>query len=153
VLTIGQLSARFGLATHVLRHWESVGLLPPAERVNGRRLYQPTQASRIALILRAKEAGLSLEQLRTLLTVPSREDRRELLRDRLAQLERRMAELEIAREMLVHAMDCESEDFTACLKFRSISERTEGDCGCGTEVVREGPSPRGSRGGSGLRLE
>jgi hypothetical protein len=28
--TIGELAARFGLATHVLRHWEDVGLLSPA---------------------------------------------------------------------------------------------------------------------------
>ena len=28
--TIGELAARFGLATHVLRHWEDMGLLSPA---------------------------------------------------------------------------------------------------------------------------
>ncbi len=28
--TIGELAARFGLATHVLRHWEDVGLLTPS---------------------------------------------------------------------------------------------------------------------------
>ncbi|WP_443137105.1 helix-turn-helix domain-containing protein [Kribbella sp. CCNWLW197] len=27
---IGVLAARFGLATHVLRHWEDEGLLTPA---------------------------------------------------------------------------------------------------------------------------
>lgn len=26
---IGELAARFGLSTHVLRHWEAVGLLAP----------------------------------------------------------------------------------------------------------------------------
>jgi hypothetical protein len=36
-LTIGELAARFGLATHVLRHWETKGLLSPARRVAGRR--------------------------------------------------------------------------------------------------------------------
>ncbi|WP_228829630.1 MerR family transcriptional regulator [Nocardia beijingensis] len=28
-ISIGELAARFGLATHVLRHWEDVGLLAP----------------------------------------------------------------------------------------------------------------------------
>ena len=39
-MTIGELAARFGLATHVLRHWEAMGLLTPAARVNGRRRYR-----------------------------------------------------------------------------------------------------------------
>ncbi|MEV4460634.1 MerR family DNA-binding transcriptional regulator [Microbispora sp. NPDC049633] len=33
---IGEAAARFGLATHVLRHWEYVGLLTPS-RVAGDR--------------------------------------------------------------------------------------------------------------------
>ncbi|MER5317779.1 MerR family transcriptional regulator [Streptosporangium roseum] len=28
-MTIGDVAARFGPATHVLRHWESMGLLSP----------------------------------------------------------------------------------------------------------------------------
>ena len=32
MLTIGELATRFGLATHVLRHWEDEGLLSPARR-------------------------------------------------------------------------------------------------------------------------
>ena len=28
-LTIGEVAGRFGLPAHVLRHWESVGLLAP----------------------------------------------------------------------------------------------------------------------------
>lgn len=33
-LTIGELAQRFGLATHVLRYWESMGLLKPARRTD-----------------------------------------------------------------------------------------------------------------------
>ncbi|MGN9781028.1 MerR family DNA-binding transcriptional regulator [Nonomuraea sp. ZG12] len=29
------LAARFGLATYVLRHWETMGLLTPVRRANG----------------------------------------------------------------------------------------------------------------------
>src|SRR5690242_4166048 len=60
---IGAVAARFGLATHVLRHWESVGLLSP-ERVGDRRRYGPDDLYRVAVILRAKEAGLALEDIR-----------------------------------------------------------------------------------------
>jgi MerR family copper efflux transcriptional regulator len=38
-VAIGDLAARFGLATHVLRHWEEMGLLRPARTSAGRRRY------------------------------------------------------------------------------------------------------------------
>jgi DNA-binding transcriptional MerR regulator len=38
-MSIGALAARFGLATHVLRHWESMGLLHPVRDAGGRRRY------------------------------------------------------------------------------------------------------------------
>ncbi|WP_375546898.1 MerR family transcriptional regulator, partial [Streptomyces gossypii] len=36
VMSIGALAARFGVATHVLRHWESKGLLHPGRDAGGR---------------------------------------------------------------------------------------------------------------------
>ncbi len=122
-MTIGELASHFGLATHVLRHWESVGLLAPAERVNGRRRYDAGQAARITLILRAKEAGLTLEQLRLVLGAPDAEARRALLREHLADLERRLREIEAAKELILHAMECPADDFTRCGAFQSIASR------------------------------
>jgi len=58
-MRIGDLAARFGLATHVLRHWEDVGLLTPAARVAGRRQYDESHVARVVMIQRAKAAGLS----------------------------------------------------------------------------------------------
>lgn len=62
-MSIGELAERFGLATHVLRHWEDVGPLRPARRVNGRRRSTPEHLTRVALILRGKDAGFSLERI------------------------------------------------------------------------------------------
>ena len=56
--TIGELAARFGLATHVLRHWEDVELLSPARRVAGRRVYGPAYVTRVAEIMLGKDAGV-----------------------------------------------------------------------------------------------
>ncbi|MFI0804087.1 MerR family transcriptional regulator [Amycolatopsis lurida] len=67
-LSVSEVAARFGLATHVLRHWESVGLLKPA-RAGDRRRYDDNDLYRIAIILRSKEAGLSLEGIREMFRV------------------------------------------------------------------------------------
>lgn len=119
-MTIGELAARFGMATHVLRHWESVGVLTAAERVNGRRRYLPEHVARVTMILRAKEAGLTLDHLRQVLAAPDAEARRELLSSHHADLDRRMREIEMAKRMIEHALHCPEQDFTRCMVFQEI---------------------------------
>jgi MerR family transcriptional regulator, copper efflux regulator len=126
-LTIGQLAARFGLATHVLRHWEDVGLIEPAERVNGRRRYRGWHAARVATILLAKDAGLSLDQIRAILGASSGPARKELLRRHRDELDRRLAGIEASRQIVQHGIDCRAEDFTRCPNFlRIVEEKAAG---------------------------
>jgi MerR family copper efflux transcriptional regulator len=126
-LTIGQLAARFGLATHVLRHWEDVGLIEPAERVNGRRRYRPWHAARVATILIAKDAGFRLDQIRAFLDAPNGPVRKELLRRHRDDLNRRLAAIEASREIVQHGIDCPAEDFTRCPNFmRIVGEKAAG---------------------------
>src|SRR5690242_13799932 len=98
--TIGELAARFGVATHVLRHWEDMGLLSPARRVAGRRVYGPAHVTRVAEILIGKDAGFSLEQLRELFAAPDHDRRQEVLRAQLAQVRERIARLTLSPQLL-----------------------------------------------------
>jgi len=121
-MTIGELSARFDLAPHVLRHWEAMGLLAPATRVNGRRRYAQEHLTRVAMIVGGKSGGLSLEQLRVLLAARSPDDRRELLERHHAELEQRIREIEQSTAMIEHALDCDQHDFTRCPNFKRLVE-------------------------------
>jgi MerR family transcriptional regulator, copper efflux regulator len=121
-LTIGQLAERFDLATHVLRHWEEVGLIEPAERVNGRRRYRRWHVDRVATILLAKDAGLRLDQIRAILCASGRPARKELLRRHRDELDRRLAAIEASRQIVQHGIDCRAEDFTRCPNFVRIVE-------------------------------
>ena len=118
--SIGELASRFGLATHVLRHWEEMGLLAPARRVAGRRRYGAAHVTRVAEIQLGKEAGFSLEQLRELVTAPDRERRRRVLRDQLGQVRERIARLTLAQTLLEHGLRCEHEDYQACPRFQEM---------------------------------
>ncbi len=120
--TIGQLAGRFGLATHVLRHWEDVGLIEPAERVNGRRRYRPWHISRVATILLSKEAGFRLDEIKAILDAPDGPARKELLRRHRDELDRRLARIEASRQIVQHGIDCRAEDFTRCPNFVRIVE-------------------------------
>lgn len=125
-MTIGELAARFGLASHVLRHWEAMGLLVPATRVNGRRRYAQEHLTRVAMIVGGKAGGLSLEQLRDLLAAGSPGDRRELLERHHADLERRLRDIERSKAMIEHALECDEHDFTQCPNFRRLVEDLAG---------------------------
>ncbi len=123
-MAIGDLAARFGLATHVLRHWETMGLLVPATRVNGRRRYDSGHIARVAMIVRGKAAGMSLDQLAEVLRSTSLDERHDVLRRHHAELERRLRELEASKSMIDHAMSCHAEDFTQCPAFRRLVAET-----------------------------
>jgi MerR family transcriptional regulator, copper efflux regulator len=130
-LTIGELAAHFGLATHVLRHWEAVGLLQPARRVNGRRRYTREHVTRVAVILHGKEAGFSLDDLRELLAADPDGRRTVLLRHR-AELERRIAQAQASKRLIDHALSCEAEDLMRCPSVqRLVSDRSPA---CPTDV-------------------
>jgi MerR family copper efflux transcriptional regulator len=118
--TIGELAARFGLATHVLRHWEDVGLLSPARRVAGRRVYGPAHVTRVAEIMLGKDAGFGLEQLRELFAAPDRGRRREVLRAQLTQVRQRIARLTLSQKLLEHGLRCRHADYQSCPRFRAM---------------------------------
>jgi DNA-binding transcriptional MerR regulator len=118
--TIGELAARFGVAAHVLRHWEDMGLLSPARRVAGRRVYGPAHVTRVAEITLGKDAGFSLDQLRELFAAPDRDRRQEVLRAQLAQVRDRIARLMLSQKLLEHGLRCRHEDYQACPRFQDM---------------------------------
>jgi MerR family copper efflux transcriptional regulator len=118
--TIGELAAHFGLATHVLRHWEAAGLLQPARRTNGRRRYTEADRVRIAIIAHGRRTGFGLTELRTVLTAADGAARREVLHRRRAELDEVIARATASRALVDHALACESADFLRCQNFQDL---------------------------------
>ncbi|MFC9251725.1 helix-turn-helix domain-containing protein [Amycolatopsis thailandensis] len=114
--SVGEVAERFGLATHVLRHWESVGLLKPA-RSGDRRRYDDADLYRVSVILRAKEAGLSLDGIREMFQKP--EAREAVLRRHKEELTRRIAAAQASLAIIDCALGCEHDDVTQCAHFRA----------------------------------
>lgn len=117
--SIGETASRFGLETHVLRHWEDKGLLRPGRDGAGRRQYGDDDLVRVAVILRSKAAGMSLEQVAVLLEDDHGPRRHAVLQEHVAELDRRMEEMRLSREMTLHAFSCEAHDITRCAGFRA----------------------------------
>ncbi|WP_435771585.1 MerR family transcriptional regulator [Nocardioides sp. SYSU DS0651] len=136
--SVGDLASRFDLETHVLRYWEDMGLLSPERDAAGRRVYGEDDAYRVASILTSKAAGMTLEQIRTMIDATA-DDRRAALRAHLAELDRRQEEIERSRHMTEHALECRAHDITTCPGFQAhVADIVEG--------TRRGlPLPRGHR--------
>ncbi|QVQ53923.1 MerR family transcriptional regulator [Spiractinospora alimapuensis] len=128
-MSIGELAERFDLATHVLRHWESVGVIQPYRRPNGHRRYGREHIARVAVILAGQEVGVSLERLRELVHAETGAARRDLLRRQADELDERIARLRTAREVIEHPLHCPSGDFYSCPDFHArLVALTEGEC-------------------------
>ena len=124
--SVGEVAERFGIATHVLRHWEDMGLLAPARDGSGRRRYDRDDLVRVGAVLANKRAGMSLEQVR-LLFDGNAAGRHEVLTAHLADIDRNIRALEASREMAQHTMDCRAHDITTCPRFRQrLDETIEG---------------------------
>lgn len=105
-MLIGELAKRTGTTTKTLRFYEDAGLVPePARRPSGYRDYPTSATDRVMFIHDAQTAGFSLRQIRQILDIrdsgdPPCEHVGELIDQRLAEVQRRLAELEQTRHTL-----------------------------------------------------
>jgi len=103
-LSIGQLARRAGVAIDTVRYYERNQLLFPAGRLaSGYRRYGDTEVKRLRFIRRAKALGFTLADVRELLSLSEQRSVPKIKHAaaaRLADVERRMLELEQIRNAL-----------------------------------------------------
>ena len=124
VRTIAGLAREGGVGVETVRFYQRRGLMPTPERWSsngiggGIRRYGEEDVRRLRFIRSAQTAGFTLEQIQELLSLDAGEDRaraRELAAERLAALDRTIADLEDARAALRRlAGACASKDSGPC---------------------------------------
>lgn len=117
-LAIGDLAQRVGMRPSALRYYESLGLLPPARRVGGRRVFPAGTVRRIALIRMAQRARFTLAEIRQLLdTAPDRGVTRQwraLAERKIPELDRVVREARALRDAVAGCLECGCMDFDSC---------------------------------------
>lgn len=107
-LAIGAVAKCAGVGIDTIRYYEREGLLPtPRRRLSGYRDYDESAVDRLRFIRRAKALGFTLEEIRELLALSADRERgvhgvKQRAETRLAEIERRIRELQAVRRGLKH---------------------------------------------------
>src|SRR5919202_5441117 len=127
LLTIGQVSARAGVAPSALRYYEDQGLIAATRTAGGARRYPRTVLRRLAFIRAAQNVGLSLTEVRAALATlpegrpPTARDWARLSRGWRDRLDEQIAALQQLRDGLDSCIGC------GCLSLGRCALSNPGD--------------------------
>lgn len=104
-MTIGEAAAVCGLPVKTVRYYEDIGLVRSSRDANGYRRYGEAALRKLAFVARARALGFSVEDCRALLGLwedraRASADVRRLAEEHLAEIDRKLAELQAMRATL-----------------------------------------------------
>lgn len=126
-MQIGQAAAASGVSAKMIRHYETIGLIPSADRRSSNyRDYDDADVHRLAFIRRARDLGFSVERIRDLLKLWTDRNRssaevKAIALSHVAELETRLRHLhELTDTLNELAASCEGDGRPDCPIIRSL---------------------------------
>jgi MerR family transcriptional regulator, redox-sensitive transcriptional activator SoxR len=121
-ILIGEVARRSGLRPSAIRYYESIGLLPPPDRVRGRRLYPEKVLRRLSLVGAAQRAGLSLDEIGELLAASDSDGAvskrlRTIAENKLPEVESLIERAQFVKSWLEAAWECRCPTLDDCPLF------------------------------------
>ncbi len=121
LMTIGQAARASGVSAKMIRYYESIALVAPAERgESGYRYYTGSDVHRLRFVRRARDLGFSVETIANLLALWQDRSRhsadvKAVAHDHVAKLRQKIAELESMVATLEHlSQHCHGDDRPDC---------------------------------------
>ena len=119
--SIGEAAELSGISAKMIRYYESMGLMPEPSRTEaGYRRYEENDIHNLRFILRARDLGFSVKQIRELLDLWRDRDRassegKALASGHLVELRRKLREMEMMVDTLQHLVkNCHGDDRPDC---------------------------------------
>jgi MerR family transcriptional regulator, copper efflux regulator len=129
LLNIGDAARASGVSAKMIRHYESLGLLREAQRTAaGYRIYDDSDVHTLRFIRRARDLGFSMREVEQLLGLwrnrrRASGDVRGIARQHIADLDRRIAELQEMRRTLEHLVHhCRGDQRPDCPILDDLAE-------------------------------
>lgn len=138
-LTIGKLARATDTKVVTIRYYERIGLLPPPQRTSGNyRAYEPAHLDRLRFIRKCRDLGFTLNQVRDLLRLSSREDQAcsnvdRIAAEHLAAIENKIADLmRLSDELRRIGSLCQGGGIIAeCRIIEALSPHSQSDSQAG----------------------
>lgn len=130
-MNIGEAAAAAGVTPKMIRHYESLGMIPDVQRTDsGYRLYSPREVSMLRFIRQARAVGFPVKQIESLLALWHDDHRasrevKELAQQQLQDLEQRRREIDEMCSTLSHLVSlCRGDDDPHCAILEQLSGAT-----------------------------
>lgn len=125
-LMIGDVARRAGVRTSAIRYYESIGLLPPPARVNGRRRYAQTTVQMIAIIQLAQQAGFTMAEIHEVFhsfseETPVSERWRQVAERKLQEVEVMLQQAHAMKQILNTLLACDCVRLEDCVREVSFN--------------------------------
>ncbi|MBT3557940.1 MAG: Cu(I)-responsive transcriptional regulator [Rhodospirillales bacterium] len=128
-MNISQASKRSSISAKAIRYYESISLIPPANRLaNGYRDYAENDVSTLQFIQRARNLGFAIKDVESLVALWQDRNRasadvKKLATDHIAQIEDRISELQSVRDVLANLSEnCHGDDRPECPILKGLEQ-------------------------------
>lgn len=127
-MNIGQAAKASGVSAKMLRYYESIGLIPPAERTaSGYRVYSPADIATLQFIKRARTLGFSIDRIQILVGLWHDKDRasaevKDIALAHVGELKAKIVELKAMRDTLQELAEaCNGDDRPDCPILKDLA--------------------------------
>lgn len=126
----GELAKLTGCNSETIRYYESAGLLPPPPRTEaGHRVYDDQYVRRLSFILRARDLGFTIEEIRELLSLSDNKTLtcakvQDITMRHLNDVQNKIKDLRRVKSVLKDmVLQCKDGTKPECPIFESLSEQ------------------------------
>lgn len=132
---IGQAAEATGVSAKMIRHYESIGLIRPAERTFANyRIYSSADLHTLRFIKRARALGFPIKQIEALIGLWQERARssaqvKKLALQHVHELDVRISEMQAMRDTLVHlAARCRGDERPECPILADLAHIKPPEC-------------------------
>ncbi|TFW10528.1 MerR family transcriptional regulator [Oxalobacteraceae bacterium OM1] len=120
-MDIAEVAKRTGVPASTLRYYEKKGLITSVGRQGLRRTFAPAVLNQLALIALGQAAGLSLDEIGSMLSPNGRPAiDRQLLAVKADEIDRTIRQLHAVSRGLRHAAACKAPSHAECPTFQRL---------------------------------
>lgn len=128
-MNIGEVAKASGINAKLIRHYESIGIIPKASRTeSGYRVYSDTDVNILSFVKHARSLGFSMKEIKKLVSLWRNKSRassevKALASSHIKEMEQKIAELQEMVKTLKHlSKNCHGDHRPDCPILDGLAE-------------------------------